>query len=247
MDAYGEEKKTSPWVYVGIGCAIPVLLIAILFGATLFWGWRMAKQVTTENPVERAERVKQVLGAQTIPEGYYPALSLSIPFLMDLAILGDRPVDFSAKDDTKEGKEKRKPFDKQGFIFVNAIRGNRGRTIRDYIDGKADASEILQAGNVRLGDPEEIGRGSFPLADDAGHTAHFITNRGTVMAEGQRVKGLATLLYFDCGDKRFRLGIWFGPDPTAGGPIGAPAAYAGTQADESAIKEFVAHFAPCGS
>ncbi len=238
MDGMSEEKRTSPWVYVAIGCSIPLLLIAILLGATMFWGYRISKHIREDTPETRAEKVKQVLGCREIPEGYYATMTLSIPFIMDLAILSDRPPDF------KDEKRKHRPFDKQGFIYVNAIRGRKGRSLKDYIEGKADAAELLeQGGNVRIGDREELGRGSFPLD---GSTAYYVANRGSLTADRQPFRGLVTLVYFDCpGDSRFRMGIWFGPDPKAGQPAESKVDYAGTQADQGTIREFVSQFAPC--
>ncbi len=235
MNGTHEEKRTSPWVYVALGCSIPLLLIVILFGATAFWGWKLKKHIVDDTPDMRAERVKQVLGCREVPEGYHAMLTVSVPFLMDLAILSDRPPDFKDK--------KRDPFDKQGFIYINAIRGKKGKSLRDYIEGKEDASDFFDQGNVRMGDREEIGRGSFPLE---GATAYYVTNRGSLSAEGKAMRGLVSLIYFECpGDKRFRVGIWFGPDPRAGQPLGTPADYAGTHADEAEIREFVSPFAPC--
>ena len=237
MNGTSEGKRTSPWVYVAVGCSIPLLLIAILFGATLFWGYRFSKHLREDTPEIRAENVKQVLGCREIPEGYYATMTLSIPFVVDLAILSDRPPDFKEK-------RQQKPFDKQGFIYVNAIRGRKGRTLRDYIEGKADASELLDQGmHVEMGDREEIGRGSFPLENA---TAYYAANRGSIMADRQALRGLVSLIYFECpGDRRFRMGVWFGPDPKAGQPLGSAADYAGTQADEAKIREFASQFAPC--
>jgi len=236
MNGFQEEKRTSPWVFVAIGCSIPLLLIVILFGATAFWGWKLKRQIVDDTPDQRAARVKQILGCEEIPGGYHPILTVSVPFLMDLAILSDRPADFK--------EEHRDPFDKEGFIYVNAIRGRKGRSLRDYVEGKADSSEFFNQGNVQIGEREEIGRGSFPMD---GATAYYVTNRGTLSAEGKAMKGLVSLIYFECPrDQRFRVGVWFGPDPRAGQPPGTPADYAGSHADEAKIREFVAPLAPCG-
>ena len=233
----GEERRTSPWVYVAVGCSIPVLLIVVLLGAVVFWGRSLQKHIESDTPEVRAEKVKQVLGCQEIPEGYHAMMTLSIPFLMDLAILSDKPPDF------KNGKNRQaKPFDQRGFIYVKAIRGRKGKSVQDYINGEADSSEILGRGKIRAGDLEPIRRGSFPLGD---MTVHYSANRGSLSAQGYPMKGIVTFVYLECpGDKRLRMGIWFGPESAADKP-GQPPDYAGTPADESEIRSFLSHFSPC--
>ena len=141
--------------------------------------------------------------------------------------------------------------------------------VYDYVDGKADPSEMLGRGQVQIEDKEELGHGTIKRDD---LTLHYIAHRGTIRVHGDRVTGISTLLYIECpGDEKFRMGIWFGPDTgsgeagegegeekhggagLAGGGKerekeqgGSANRYAGTPADESAIREFMSHFAPCG-
>src|SRR5206468_2925010 len=81
---------------------------------------------------------------------------------------------------------------------------------RDYVDGKADPSEILSRGQVQIESREELGHGTIKRDD---LTLHYIANRGTIRVHGDRVTGISTLLYIECPeDSKFRMGIWFGPD-----------------------------------
>jgi hypothetical protein len=96
-------------------------------------------------------------------------------------------------------------------------------------DVDVDTQEILSRGTVSLD----------------GRPALYIASRGEVERHGSHAKGLVTLLSIDCpGDKRLRLGMWFGPDPDAGKPVN-PADLKGTNADPEAIRDFAGHFHLC--
>ena len=238
-ESMNEERKVSPWVYVAIGCAIPVLLIAVLLGAAMFWGFRVAHDIKDATPEDRAVKAKQVLGCGEIPQGYYAMMTFSIPFVMEMVMLSDRAPDF--KD------PKSKPFDERGFIYVKSIQGRNGRDLQDVIDGKRDPSEVFRQGNIQLGDLRPIGRGEFKSGDMA---VHWSANRGAVTAQGHPLAGLVTLFYVDCpGDEKGRIAVWFGPDPTATSAEAAePTSFAGlegTPADEAAIRAFVSPFSLC--
>lgn len=230
-----DEKKTPTWVWIVVGCSIPVVLMIILFGGMVFFGYRVANQLKG-TPEQRGEQAKEVLGAKAIPEGYYPAISLSVPFLFEMTMLSDRQIDF-VKD-----KDKGPAFDEKGLIYVKSIRGNNEKKLRDFIDGKADPSEMLGQGNVRLGRLEPIGRGEM---EGAGGVLHWASNRGNLTAHGKNIDGLVDLIYVECkGDSKFRLAVWFGPDPHKGQDL-ATANYSGTPADESEIRGFMSQFSLC--
>src|SRR5215813_3669824 len=93
-DAAGRpiQKKTSPWVYVGIGCLVVVVIGVAAVGTVAFYGYRKAKQFTEEmkNPAAREAKVKSILHAETLPPGYYAVIGMSVPFVMDMAMLSDK-------------------------------------------------------------------------------------------------------------------------------------------------------------
>jgi hypothetical protein len=233
-----DEKKTPVWVWIGLGCLIPVVLIAVLIGGVAFVGYKTVKHVTADTPEEREASAKKILGTTTIPEGYYPQFTLSIPFIADFTLLGDHPFDPKA--------DRRGALGERGFFYVNSIKGNdQGRQARDIVEGKADAkdvSNITGQGGLRVGALELIRRGSFPAGKG---TVLYAANRGDVTSSNKPVKGLVTLFFVDCpSDKRTRFGTWFGPDPKADEPIAA-ADFSGTPADEGAIRAFLGNFSFC--
>lgn len=232
-----EERKIPVWVWIGLGCLIPIVLVVILFGGAAFWGYRTVKHITTDTPEERAVRAKEILGCAAIPEGYYPVISLRVPFLAEFTMLGDRPVEF------KKGHADH-PVRERGFFYVNSIKGNRGEAdLRKMIEGKADIGEMTSEGGLHVGhDLETIRRGEFPLGTG---TVYYAANRGSVDAQGSPVKGIVTLFHVVCpGDQRTRVGAWFGPDPKPGEPI-ATADFTGSQADEAQIRSFLSNFSLC--
>ncbi len=59
------------------------------------------------------------------------------------------------------------------------------------------------------------------------------------------MEALTTAILVECpDDEPWRLGIWFGPDPTVG-RTQAEADSSGSPADEAAIRAFIARFSLC--
>jgi hypothetical protein len=109
------DGRTSPWVYVGWGCAVVALLIVLAIGGMAWWGYRLAKGIERDfkDPAARQAKTRAVVPYETLPAGYHPLGGFSVPFLMDMAMFTDRPPD--AID---QGEE----FDKSGFFFISSTR-----------------------------------------------------------------------------------------------------------------------------
>jgi hypothetical protein len=232
------KPKTSPWVYVGIGCTAVVVLIVAGVASVSFFGYRWAKRMEADmkDPAARESRVKQVLGCQSLPEGYHPMVSVSIPFVMEMAMLSDRDPD-------DEGRIH--GFEKRGFLYFQFLNmGSNEQELRDYFEGKTQDDSVLRRHhiNVHMRSREQIKRGVIDMED---HRVMYLAQRGHLdMAEG-RAEGVSSLLLIDCPqDSRRRMAIWFGPDPDSKAPV-AKADFSGTPADEAAIRGFVGHFQLC--
>ena len=108
--------KTSPWVYVALGC-LGAAVAAILVVAGLgFAGWRWARglEEQLEDPEARTAKVLEVLGAERVPDGYHAVIALEIPFLMKMAILSDVPP--TPAGDPGQWSADR-GFEERGLIF----------------------------------------------------------------------------------------------------------------------------------
>lgn len=255
-----QRRGTSPWVWVGCGCVGAVVLaVAAVVGLGVF-GFRTAKGFveTLKDPVAREAKVREVLGAESLPEGYHGQLFLSVPFFMDLALLSDAPA--AAATDVADG-EYEPQMGEKGLLWI-AVRGSdkdRG-TIRRYLAGESEDAKLDTQVDVDVDfEPEErLGRGSFEQGEAtvrwAAFRGHFRTDRG-------RSAGTYAMALAECpGDARLRFGWWWvaetegaREDATAGDPgvveappEGAvPAPVAGGPADEAALEALLGHFDLC--
>jgi hypothetical protein len=221
---------------VGVGCTVVAFAVLAAVVALGYWFYRSAGRMREEmtNPESRAAKARSVLGCTEIPEGYHAALAVSVPFVMDLAILGDRE---------SVAGEKPRLFDRRGFVYIKALRHRNDAEIESFFDGKAKVDQIVPGAGVEISGGEEIARGVLERSDVR---IRYLAKTGTLTTRGESIAGITSFLLFECpADSRARMGIWFGPDTSEG--KSGPERYAGTPADESAIREFTSHFFPCAS
>jgi hypothetical protein len=244
MEADGrpQKKPTSPWVYVGCGCAAIVVLGLLVLGGLTFWGYRTGKEFTEgmNDPVKREARVKAVLPYEQLPAGYYPAFAMSMPMgIMEMAMLTDRDP----------GTGKRGPdqsFEERGFMFMSMrqMKDNKAKMER-FLRGESprpDDSGWYQS-NVKFDPKEVIRRGTVTVN---GTEVLYSASRGEIQRRhGEDKHGIVTMVMPECPhESRLRFGMWFGPDPDPDKPV-AETNYAGTNADPAAMQEFLGHFQLC--
>ncbi|HEX5715972.1 MAG TPA: hypothetical protein VF179_07420 [Thermoanaerobaculia bacterium] len=238
----GPPKKsgTSPWVYIGCGCAGLVILGMAAFSAFTYFAYRKGKEIekTWSDPKAREEKAREVLAYDKLPEGYYPLGAMSIPFVMDMAMIGDDPPPAGAKPDDQEG------FKDRGFMYFKVRRMGKGdREVRDFMAGKGKKPDWMQSGSD-FDEQEILRRGEL---NANGQKILFSATRGAFKHEGQSKEGITTMMLIDCPqatDRRIRFGLWFGPDPAPGEPADK-LNLAGTNADPAAIQAFASHFRFC--
>jgi hypothetical protein len=247
----GQPKKTSPWVWVGVGCLGAVVLAVGGVIALGLFGYRKVKQLETEmkDPQARAAKVQKVLGATRLPQGYYPVVGMSVPFVMDMAILSDEEVDF------QQPQQRRSGLGQRGFVYIRTLSaGDDTQQLRDYFEGRSDDADVLRRNNIRLDRRGEVlKRGVIDMPEDM--KLMYLAQRGELEMAAAHTRGITTVMLLDCpGDVKQRFGIWFGPDPAvpsgkgaAGGDAPAGADLTGTPADEAAIRAFMDHFRVCGT
>jgi hypothetical protein len=238
----GEKRTVSPWTYVGIGCGVVVLLSVIAIGACSWFGWRFAKQKAQEletelkDPAARESKALELLGASQLPEGYFPALSLSVPFVMEMVSLTDRPP-------AVDQKRIEPAFDERSFTYIH-LRPKKADDprLRDFFEGRTDDSSVLKdAGvNFELGTGQILKRGVI----DGSPRLMYAVQRGRSPLQRAAADGLACLILIGCpGDDSLRIAIWTGPDPAPSAALDP--APAGSVADESAIASFMGQFSLC--
>jgi hypothetical protein len=237
------KKQTSPWVYIGCGCA-GLVVLAMAGMAVMTWiTYRQGKELAEgwSDPVKREARAKEVLPYDALPEGYYPMGTFSIPFFMDMAMFTDDPPPAGAKP---ERGQEAGGFKERGFIYVKARQfGRKGKELEDYVSGKGPMPDWLDA-KARMTQGNVVRRGDVEVN---GYKVVYTASRGEVTREGRTTNGITTMMLFGCPhrDSRIRVGIWFGPDPDPDKPA-KELDLAGTNADPEEIRKFAEHFRFCG-
>lgn len=233
-------QKRSPWLYVGIGCGVLLLLgIAAVVAGVLFFvkkGEEYAADLS--NPVTRTAMVKKTLGADSLPQGYFAVMSLSVPAIMDMAVLSTHSPD----NPSPSTEDEVRVF---VYMFLKVASTSEQQQLRQYLEGKSDDTSVLARNGVHIGKGEILGRGVVPLAD--GRRVLYVTQRGELSAQNQKSadEGLNSLLFLECpGQKHLRMGIWMAPDPDPTAPLES-LDLKGTPVDPEAIGTFMSPLNPC--
>ncbi len=231
-------ERRSPWLYALFGCLGLVAVIVVVIGALTFVGVRTARNIAADNedPERRGQRALEILGAAEAPGGYHAVAVVSVPFVIDMAILSDLPP----------GEEPwAVEFGERGFYYVQALWG--GDDLRAFFDQEATESRTLRDMGLELDLEENLERGDLDR-EDVG--ARWATFRGSTMfGPGEQIGELVTLIEFDCPqDERMRMGIWFGPAGETGGTDEMQDTEAADSVPGSeAIAAFLEPIHPCGA
>jgi hypothetical protein len=233
------QRKTSPWVYVGCGCASLLVLGAL---AALFVGKKIVDQghkmeQGLSDPKVREQRTRELLSYRELPSGYYAAGAFSLPFVFDMAMLGDRPPTPGTQ---------RPEMQEHGFIFMKMHLGKlpAGEPARRrMLFGSSGKAPWEQGSGFRLESNQPLGDGEVTAGG-----AHVLYRavRGDVHMNNRTRRGITSIQLIECPDRRLRFGFWFGPDPAPGEPAAA-LDKSGTPADPQAIAGFLDHFSLCGA
>lgn len=233
-----QRKTTSPWVYVGCGCALLIVLCAV---AVLFIGKKLVDtghkmEQGLSDPKVREQRTRELLAYRELPEGYYAAGAISVPFVFDMALLGDRPP--------APGRQ-RPEMRERGYMFMSMHLGKLpegAEARRRMLFGTGGKSPWEQGSGLRLESSEPLSDGEV---DAGGAHIRYRAVRGEVLMNNQRHRGITNIQLIECPDRRLRFGVWFGPDPDPAQPS-ATLDKSGSPADPKALIAFLDHFSLCG-
>ncbi len=232
------KKQRSPLFYVAIGCGGLMALILIGFAVAGLLLVRAGKGFVDgmTDPTQKAANVQKMLGVA--PVGYFPIMTLSIPLMMDIALLGDQePLPDGGTAD----------FDR-GFMYFRVIANEQSNRAKDFFDGKDSDTSALKGSGVNVDAKDILRRGALKTAN--GTSVKYVATRGTMDTQGQHKQeskpGLNTVMFFECpGDTAVRLGVWMMKDPDPELPVNQ-LQLEGTVADESQIAGFIKPLTPCG-
>jgi hypothetical protein len=226
-----QPRRYSPWTFVALGCAAVLVTAAVAFTAFLFVGHRVARTVRAEtiDPALRLAKVRDLLHATDLPDGYAPALGLSIPFLGKVAVLESPPARMGPDADVEH---------RRFFFYLVRSRSDRSDTWSDAFD------RLLELRGLDFGPGEIVAQGRLSVGSEA---LVFRTERAWLKA---RPRGespvLAALLEIECpaANETERFGAWIEPDPAPDLPV-EEVDLSGTPADPAAIRHFLSYFRLC--
>ncbi|MFP3941140.1 MAG: hypothetical protein ACLF0P_12590, partial [Thermoanaerobaculia bacterium] len=249
--------KYTVWHYVGCGCAV-LFVLGLLGVGGCFWmvtNWGRQLESELKDPEARAARAQRLLGYEELPEGYKPGITVSIPFFMDMAMLGDRELPAGEDMDSMGGDL----FGERGFMYFKMRSfGQSEEHFREELEHGFRAERVLAEGEIEAG----------------GARVSYVAELGTTPVRTGRLRSVSAEMKIDCGDGFFRTATWFTPVPGAsaeeaaraeegtgatGGPgaeveetgpdgpaeVPSPESLAGTPADEEALRAFLDHFDLC--
>jgi hypothetical protein len=234
-----EEKGKSPWLYVGLGCGCLILFAVVAVVALIGFGVKTATNLkeTIENPARRAEEVRDILGYDTLPEGYEPVLGLSAPMMFRLAVLANVAPD-------AEG-EFHEPVERAFLVLRVAGWLTHDDDLREIFEGPGDPVRALEGwdeANVHILGREPVGEGSVVVGD---REWRYAAQRGDMLIQRTRLEGVIAVVVVKCGDgKRDGLAAWIVPDPEPEQPTDS-ADFSGTPADPEALTAFLSRFDLC--
>lgn len=230
----GEGRSALQLVLLGcLGMAM-VLVAVVAVGGYWVYQWGQGLEAEMKDPEARHERALEILGAETLPDGYHPFLGMEAPFFGSTAILSDRKPAFDEGDES---------LGDRAFIYVETVGwGLDEAALRGYFEGETSDPEVLADNGIEVDVGQVLDRGVIPGSDS---TVWYLTQRGDIGARQYEGGGIGAVILVDCpDDERRRLGIWFVPDPAPEAPV-EELDLAGTPADPDAIEAFMGHFSPC--
>ena len=228
------KKKTSPWLYVAIGCGGLVVLGGLAIAAGALFVFKKSDELNQDlaNPVARAEKVKRALGARALPEGYHAIMTVSMPMLMDTTVIS-----------TRDAAPSRRTF---MYVRFKVITPRDAQGMRDYLEGRTDDASVFARSRLQMKTEQLVGRGQLELQN--GQKLLYLAQRGELRFGGNSKSegpGLNALVLFECPTQSdVRMGIWTAPDTSPEVPL-EQLELQGTPVDPEAIRSFMSHFNPC--
>lgn len=239
------ESRYTVWHFIGCGCTVLVLLALLLAGGAIFFGKQMVDGIKAgiQDPEVRDARARKILGYEELPEGYHPGISVSIPFVMEMAMLGDRelPGAEDLEEEEVEAEVKRSLFGRRGFFFFKVRGAAEGESDEDLaremnIDLKFEKARELARGEVEAGGAE----------------VSFVAHLGTIHGDEEALPAIINEMVATClADPYGRKVLWFEAvseelsEKSAPAEAIAPEDLAATPADPEAVKAFLDHFDLC--
>jgi hypothetical protein len=231
-----KKSSNTTCLYIAIGCGAGLVLLALVLGGLGFWGVQKAKEfeANLKDPAAREEKVLGVLGADTLPAGYYPMMGMSIPFVFEMALL--------TREEIPEGEDPEHV--EPSFIYMKILRigGKEDQELRDFFNGTNDNPSVLRDANINVDIDDVVNRGELQVGEQ---DILWLTSRQRMQVGANRSRDLSTIMMIRCPeDQKMRLGIWINGEDVENNEDGTPR-LEGTVGDPGEIETFMSHFAVC--
>lgn len=242
---YPAEEKKSPALKWLLGGCLTVAGVGILAVVIAFvFGYRYCSSVSEQNldPSTREAAAKQVLGAEVLPEGYFPMYTMTLPFKAgDIVALTDRAPDSSGAI--------KKPGEHMLMYFRTRFGGGKVKKFEDFVNGHGDDPKVMADANIHVDPSEILDRGVIEGGPDP---LLFFSSRGKVKIQNRPgvhttddEPAIVSIVMPRCqGIEGIRVGVWVAKDPLPGQPLTAEQ-LAGTPGDRAAIAAFFKTFQLC--
>jgi hypothetical protein len=237
-------RKRSALGWAGCGCGILVLLAALVVGGVFYFLHRQAGETATElsDPVVVAKKAQEVVPYHRLPEGFRPVSTLSIPFLMEMAIFADRNLE-------KGGLATRTfPTGTHSVIYIKTLNvigaGTTEAESRRLLSPRRDEMPAwMQKLGLRVRRNQTVSAGTL---EAGGHTVYYKAVRSNLLTSRRNLATLMSMMVIECPASRWtHTAMWMAPDPAPEQPLDA-ADLAGTPADPKAIRALLEGFELCG-
>src|ERR1700730_1709171 len=187
-----EQRRRSAWGWAGCGCGILVLLAALVVGGIAFLLHRQAGETTADlnDPAAVAKKAQEVIPYRQLPAGLRPVSTLSIPFVMEMAVFADRDLQ-------KGGLATRTfPTGTYSFIYIKTINligaGTTEAESRRLLSPRRnDMPAWMQKFGFRVRRNQTVRTGTF---DVGGHTVFYKAVRSSVLTPRQNLATLISLM-----------------------------------------------------
>lgn len=241
------KKNTSPWVYVGCGCA-GLIILAIGVVATLGFGaFSFVKdmEANLKDPAKRHEQALEILGADELPEGFRAQLNMRAPFsLFEMVMLSDgEPVEYDASGGGADLDSEN--MGKNAFFFMAMPDvGDARREFERLLegDGMGELDDVNVDVNFDFRSRQVLGHGEMEIPPQ---NIRYAAHSGQFRGQHEDRDGTYAVMLFDCpGSSKVRVAFYWQTQEVAEIAGGENVELEGTAYEEE-LRRFMGHFDVC--
>lgn len=257
------KNKTPIWAWIGCGCLLCVMLFMAVIGGIGVAGFTFFKGMVEDmaDPVARNAKVAELLGAESLPEGFHARAVLGIPFIMQVAILSDgEPLEAISGDDFEEKVQEMENLVLRGdqlgqntIIYLKLRDRDTDEKVEDILDGSNRGNAKVDLGvRFERETDELISEGEMEVA---GQPITWRAFEGDIETQGDASVGVVAAVQVACPSGDVHDVLWFQKseleqeEAAADGSLPdldeATARIAGTPGDPEALRSLFEHFRLC--